>query len=167
MRTTTKVLAVLVAAASTATLGGLWGSTISARAEAPVRARDAAVVDVAPDPAATRAPLVVAADVLPGGLALPAGVRPLGAPRAGESTSDLHRWETDLELGAVPGADALAALRRDLTADGFELRGGTADVFAMRRRDGRWEIVVARVDTRGVAGASREVLTLGIGSRPA
>ena len=117
MRTTTKVLAVLVAAASTATLGGLWGSTISARAEAPVRARDAAVVDVAPDPAATRAPLVVAADVLPGGLALPAGVRPLGAPRAGESTSDLHRWETDLELGAVPGADALAALRRDLTAD--------------------------------------------------
>jgi hypothetical protein len=162
MRTTTKVLAVLVAAASTATLGGLWGSTISARAEAPVRARDAA-----PDPAATRAPLVVAADVLPGGLALPAGVRPLGAPRAGESTSDLHRWETDLELGAVPGADALAALRRDLTADGFELRGGTADVFAMRQRDGRWEIVVARVDTRGVAGASREVLTLGIGSRPA
>ena len=67
----------------------------------------------------------------------------------------------------MPGADALAALRRDLTADGFELRGGTADVFAMRQRDGRWEIVVARVATRGVAGASREVLTPGIGSRPA
>ncbi|HET7899864.1 MAG TPA: hypothetical protein VFL59_01670 [Candidatus Nanopelagicales bacterium] len=110
---------------------------------------------------------VVADDVLPGVLKLPVGPVPLKPPTRSEDIGDLHRWEVDLDLSTVGKAAAIAAVKADLRAAGFAVRASADDVFGMRLRGDRWEIVVARVSTRGSGEDVTNVLTIGVGSRPA
>lgn len=159
----------LATASTVAIVCGGWGSPVSAPAYAPTQALLVAAVDAPRVPAVGQADadvVLLAAQVLPEGLALPRGVVASDASRT-YADGELRGWETSVDLGPVSVADALRCVRDDLAAQGFSLRTGSHDVFGARQRDGRWEIVVARVEHHGRADAQRDVLTVGIGSRPA
>jgi hypothetical protein len=163
-------LATVVGAATLVAMAGAFGSVVAAPVYVPVQtptassAHDAALADAARSGGPA---LTVGTTQIPGGIALPAGMRLLGPAITGHSPGDLHRWEMTLDLGDVPGSEALDSLAASLTALGFEVRQGRHDVFAARERANRWEIVVLLVETRGTGEDARDVLGLAIGSRPA
>ena len=159
----------LVTAATVAVVCGGWGSAMSSTADAPAPASLTTAADGSGRAAGGRATgdvVLLASQVLPQGLALPNGVRPAGTART-FARGELRGWETTVDLGPVAVTTVMRSLRDDLSAQGFQLSGGSHDVFGMRQRHGRWEIVVARVEHHGRADAQRDVLTVGIGSRPA
>lgn len=162
MRTSTRVATVLLMTGITAAAGGIWGGALTAPVVAPV-ATSTGVRAVQPAPAQVR----VGTAALATGVALPAGSALLGAPSVSSSDGGLRRWECTVDLAGASPAAALAIVRADLRAHGFDVQGGTSDVFAVRRCEGRWEIVVARVALHGTGEDATQVLELGIGSRPA
>lgn len=158
----------LAMAAAVAVVCGGWGSATSSLAYAPTQSPVASAGRPGQSPTGEAGSHVVllASPVLPQGLALPSGVGPASATRT-FTRGELRGWEASVDLGPVAVAAALRSLRDDLTDRGFEMRGGSHDLFGARQRDGRWEIVVARVEHHGRADTARDVLTVGIGTRPA
>jgi hypothetical protein len=108
----------------------------------------------------------IGTEVIPEGVPVPRGTLSVGTPHSFVD-GHLRGWETALDLGGVPAATALAELRADLAAQGFDVRTGSLDVFGARLRSGRWEIVVARAQTRLIDHRTRQVLMVGVGSRAA
>jgi hypothetical protein len=159
MQTSTRIATILATATVVAVVGAGWASTVGAPAYAPATSASSA-------PPASAGVVRVATSVIPGGLPVPTGTSKPGAPHAFVA-GPLRGWEVAIDLAAVPADAALDLLRDDLTAQGFTLRSGSRDVFAARQRARRWEIVVARVETHGRGDRAREILTLGVGSRPA
>ena len=155
--------AAAVVTASVLTTGALGSVVAQPR---PAVAPTAPAAPAARSTAPVRGSLVAASE-LPGGLVLPVGVQLVGSPTASTDSLGYRRWETDLELGRVPAAQALDELAATLTSSGFEVRRGSKDVFAARLVEGRWVIVVARVRQVGQGDAGTDVLALGIGSRAA
>jgi len=144
----------MVAVATIVVASSIFGSTVSS-ASTPV-------------PVSTQAPVPAPSGpeyLLPGGLALPHGSAPVGAPTHSVSAHDIRRWEVRLDLGPVTGAEALASLADQLRRAGWEISGGKMDFVAVRQHDGRWEIVVARWPAPSLT--SEHTLGVGIGSRPA
>lgn len=168
MRTAARIALVLTTTTALAVACGGWGSALSAPAYAPTTALLVATTGAQRLPAlgpADADAVLLGTQVLPEGLAVPRGATPTGDAHAFVD-GPLRGWEIAVDLDTVPVHDALAALRADLGAHGFTLRAGSRDVFAARQREGRWEIVVARVATHGRGDRARDVLTLGVGSRP-
>lgn len=154
--------AATIAAASVLTTGAL--ASVVAQ-PVPTAAPSAAAVPSASAP--TGHGISVGASELRGGLELAPGLRLIGRPSATTDALGYRRWETDIDLGTVPAAAALDHLASTLRSLGFDVRRGSQDVFAARRSDGRWQIVVARVRPLGRGDDAGEVLGLGIGSRAA
>jgi len=166
MRATTRIATVLAMAAAVAVVCGGWGSATSSPAYAPTQSAVASAGRTGPVAEAESHVVLLASPVLPQGLALPSGVGPASTTRT-FTRGELRGWEASVDLGPVAVAAALRSLRDALTDQGFEIRGGSHDLFGARQRDGRWEIVVARVEHHGRADTARDVLTVGIGTRPA
>jgi len=104
---------------------------------------------------------------LPTGVRLPPGAVQLGAPATSDDREGRHQWQVDVRLDGLAAPTALTSLAETLGSQGWEVRGGRVDVFAVRRVAGRWELFKVWVDparTRSFHGA---VLTVGYGSRPA
>jgi len=110
---------------------------------------------------------------LPTGVQLPYGAVQLGAPATSDDRDGRHQWRVDVRLDgltapAAPAAPAaLTFLAETLGNQGWEVREGRADVFAVRRVAGRWALFTVWVDPARSRSFHGAVLTVGYGSRPA
>jgi hypothetical protein len=108
-----------------------------------------------------------AREALSNGVRLPADAVVMGAPATSEHQGDLHQSQVEVRLLSTAAPVALTALSGELTRLGWEVRRGSADVFAVRRSGDRWELFQARVDTGHSPSFHGTVLVVGTGSRPA
>jgi len=110
---------------------------------------------------------------LPTGVQLPYGAVQLGAPATSDDRDGRHQWRVDVRLDgltapAAPAAPAaLTFLAETLGNQGWEVREGRADVFAVRRVAGRRALFTVWVDPARSRSFHGAVLTVGYGSRPA
>jgi len=97
----------------------------------------------------TSAPSTDTGARLPTGVRLPSGAVRLGAPATSDDREGRHQWRVDVRLDGLTAPAAPAALTflaETLGNQGWEVREGRADVFAIRRVAGRWELFKVWVD---------------------